>query len=125
MSPTFPIMHVFEKLHCVKPYFHSHINKRCNIRGFLDIYFAASFFFLLQNFLNNCSSFVCTRQRYCSSSSEGLNEFSKSIGSRRYTPSRLRTRLSTTYSQFLVNVDIPPLGQDVIIRTSFDILCSL
>ena len=64
-------------------------------------------------------------RRYHSSSSEDLNDFSKSIGSRRHNPSRLCTWLSTTYSQFLFHVAIPPFGQDVIIMTSLDIPCSL
>src|SRR6056300_1409185 len=39
---------------------------------------------------------------------EGLNDFSKSIGSNRYRPSIVRTRDRTTYSQFLNNADRPP-----------------
>ena len=62
---------------------------------------------------------------YLMRSSDGLNDFSMSIGSMRNNPDNVRTRDRTTYSQFLNIAANPPVGHEVIIITSFDIHCNL
>jgi hypothetical protein len=47
---------------------------------------------------------------------DGLNDFSRSIASTRYSPDNVRTQDRTIYSQFL-----NPVGHDVTIIASFDI----
>ncbi len=64
---------------------------------------------------------------YFFSSEDGGGNFSMSIGLTRCSPDSVRTRDSTTYSQFLNIAAIPPVGHDVTTMTSFafDILCNL
>ena len=125
MSPKFPLLHVLEKkVHCVKANrMHTPIKTATSMAFLTGALLLATFFecyvswIIVFLFSAPCGDF--------SSSSDDLNDSSKPISSRRYTPSRLQTQLSTVHSQFLIHVAISPHGQYAIIMTSFDIPCSL
>jgi hypothetical protein len=56
---------------------------------------------------------------------DGLNDFSMSIGSTRFSSDNVHTHDSTTYSHCLKNFYRPPVCHKDTIITSFDIPCSL